>query len=63
MKTPAERVRARMRRNRPTVTLPVRPPDDVLEDLNEVAAATYVEDAETLVRHYIARGWRKISRS
>jgi hypothetical protein len=48
-----------MRRDRPTVTLPVPMPDDILEDLTEVAQERNVPDVPTLVRSYIADGLRK----
>jgi hypothetical protein len=50
-----------MRHDRPTVTLSVPMPDDVLKDLTEVARERSVPDVPTLVRSYIADGLRKDS--
>jgi hypothetical protein len=58
MKTPRERVIARLRKDRPIVTLPVQLREEIVEDLIEVAEANFVRDAETLARQYILEGLR-----
>jgi hypothetical protein len=59
VRTARERVLKRMRRNRPTVTLSLKLPTDLLEDLEEMAQERRIPDAETLARIYIGWGLRQ----
>lgn len=59
MKKMAERIKKRMRRDRPMVTISMRIPEDVIEDLKEVAPKLGLSGYQPLIRAYIGQGLRK----
>jgi hypothetical protein len=58
MKTMSERLRKRMRKDRPTVTISLRIPNDVIEDLQEIAPSLGFSNHLALARAYIGQGLR-----
>jgi len=58
MKT-AERLKKRLQRDRPMVTISMRIPEDVIEDLKRVAPALGFSGYQPLMRAYIGQGLRK----
>ncbi len=59
MKAVSERVKARLRRNRPMATISMRMPEDVIEDLKEIAPALGFSGYQPLMRAYIGQGLRR----
>ena len=59
MKTNAERIRQRLRRDRPMATISMRVPEDVIDDLKEVAPKLGFSGYQPLIRAYIGQGLRK----
>jgi hypothetical protein len=59
MKTAAERVRERMRKDRVIVTVGLRLPQDVIESLKEIAPSLGLSSADAVMRAYISQGLRK----
>jgi len=59
MRTMAERLKNRMRRDRPMTTISIRIPEDVIEDLKEVAPKLGFSGYQPLIRAYIGQGLRK----
>lgn len=59
MKTNAERIKQRLRRNRPMATISMRVPEDVIEDLKDVAPKLGFSGYQPLIRAYIGQGLRK----
>src|SRR5271165_688417 len=59
MKTMAERIKRRLRRDRPMTTISIRIPEDVIEDLKEVAPKLGFSGYQPLIRAYIGQGLRK----
>jgi hypothetical protein len=59
MKTNPERIRQRLRRERPMATISMRVPKDVIEDLKEVAPKLGFSGYQPLIRAYIGQGLRK----
>jgi hypothetical protein len=59
MKTMAERIKRRLRRDRPMTTISMRIPEDVIEDLKEVAPKLGFSGYQPLIRAYIGQGLRK----
>jgi hypothetical protein len=59
MKTNAERIRQRLRRDRPMATISMRMPEDVIDDLKEVAPKLGFSGYQPLIRAYIGQGLRK----
>lgn len=58
MKTIGERMALRLRKDRPTTTLSIRLPEDVVEDLTEIAPTLGFSGPLPLMRAYIGRGLR-----
>jgi hypothetical protein len=59
MKTPTERVMRRLTKNRQMTTISIRMPEDVIEDLKEIAPALGFSGYQPLIRAYIGQGLRK----
>jgi len=59
MKTMAERIKRRLRRDRPMTTISIRFPEDVIEDLKELAPKLGFSGYQPLIRAYIGQGLRK----
>jgi hypothetical protein len=59
MKTSKERLQNRLRRDRPMTTISIRIPEDVIEDLKEVAPRFGFSGYQPLIRAYIGQGLRK----
>ena len=53
-----ERVVKRLRRDRPMISVTLRMPEDVLEDLKRVAPALGHSGYQPLIRAYVGRGLR-----
>jgi len=58
MKTIEERLKSRLRRDRPMTTISIRIPEDVIEDLKEVAPHFGFSGYQPLIRAYIGQGLR-----
>ena len=58
MKRMSERLKTRLRKDRPWTTMSIRIPDDVVADLEEIAPMLGVSSSEALARSYIGRGLR-----
>ena len=56
MKT--ERLRRRLRKNRPMITISLRIPEDVVEDLKRVAPLRGFSGYQPLLRAYVGQGLR-----
>jgi len=59
MKTMRERIQKRLQRDRPMATISLRMPEDVIEDLKEIAPALGFSGYQPLMRSYIGQGLRK----
>lgn len=59
MKTLSEKLKRRMRKDRPRTTVTLRLPEDVVEDLTEMAPVLGFSTCESLIRVYISEGMRK----
>lgn len=59
MKTVTERIRQRLRKDRPMTTISIRMPEDVIEDLKEIAPSLGFSGYQPLMRAYIGEGLRK----
>ena len=59
MKTNPERIQQRLRRDRPMVTISMRVPEDVIDDLKDVAPKLGFSGYQPLIRAYIGQGLRK----
>jgi len=59
MKTVNERLRKRLAKNRQMATISMRVPEDVIEDLKEIAPALGFSGYQPLIRAYIGQGLRK----
>jgi hypothetical protein len=59
MKTNKQRLQTRLRRDRPMTTISIRIPEDVIEDLKEVAPRFGFSGYQPLIRAYIGQGLRK----
>jgi len=55
----ADRVWKRLRKDRPMTTISIRIPEDVIEDLKDIAPALGYSGYQPLMRAYIGRGLRK----
>ena len=55
----ADRVWRRLRSDRPMTTISIRIPEDVIEDLKDIAPALGYSGYQPLIRAYIGRGLRK----
>jgi hypothetical protein len=59
MKTNPERITQRLRADRPMATISMRIPEDVIEDLKEVAPKLGFSGYQPLMRAYVGQGLRK----
>jgi hypothetical protein len=59
MKTNAQRIKQRLRPDRPMTTISIRVPEDVIEDLKEIAPKLGFSGYQPLIRAYIGQGMRK----
>jgi len=59
MKTNPERIKQRLRHDRPMTTISIRVPEDVIEDLKDVAPKLGYSGYQPLIRAYIGQGLRK----
>jgi metal-responsive CopG/Arc/MetJ family transcriptional regulator len=59
MKTASERVRERLRRDRQMTVISIRIPEDVIEELKEIAPTLGFSGYQPLIRAYIGQGLRK----
>lgn len=59
MKTTEQRIAERLRQDRPMTTISIRIPDDVIEDLKEIAPQLGFSGYQPLIRAYIGQGLRK----
>jgi hypothetical protein len=59
MKTANEKFRQRLSKNRPMTTVSIRMPEDVIEDLKDLAPAFGFSGYQPLIRAYIGQGMRK----
>ena len=59
MKTVSERIRARMKIDRPSSSVSINIPDDVIADLQEIAPTLGFTNYVALMRAYIGEGLRK----
>jgi hypothetical protein len=54
-----ERLSARLKKDRPMTTISIRMPEDVIEDLKEIAPMLGFSGYQPLMRSYIGQGLRK----
>jgi hypothetical protein len=59
MKTLAEKIRGRMRPDRPMTTISIRIPEDLIADLKEMAPLLGFSGYQPLIRSYIGQGMRR----
>jgi hypothetical protein len=59
MKTMTEKIKQRMRRDRPMITISLRMPADAIEDLKEMAPLRGFSGYQPLIRAYISQGMRR----
>jgi len=59
MKTMTERIKLRMRKDRPMTSISIRIPEEVLDELKEIAPLLGVSGYQPLIRSYIGQGLRK----
>jgi hypothetical protein len=59
MKTTRERLKVRLQRDRPMTTISLRMPEDVIDDLKEIALSLGFAGYQPLMRSYIGQGLRK----
>ena len=59
MKTESERMPDRLRKDRPMTVISIRLPEDVIEDLKEIAPSLGFGGYQPLIRAYIGQGLRK----
>jgi hypothetical protein len=59
MKTAHERIERRLKKDRQMVVISIRIPEDVIEDLKEIAPALGFSGYQPLMRAYIGQGLRK----
>lgn len=59
MKTQSERMRQRLRKDRPMAVISLRIPEDVIEELREIAPMLGFSGYQPLIRAYIGQGLRK----
>lgn len=59
MKTASERIRQRLRKGRQMTAISLRLPEDVIEDLKEIAPSLGFSGYQPLIRAYIGQGLRK----
>jgi len=54
-----ERIQKRLRRDRPMTTISIRVPEDLIDDLKEMAPKLGHSGYQPLIRAYIGQGMRK----
>jgi hypothetical protein len=59
MKTATERLRKRLTKDRQMTSISIRMPEDVIDDLKEVAPALGFSGYQPLIRAYIGQGLRR----
>ena len=59
MKTASERMQERLRKDRPMTVISLRMPEDVVEELKEIAPSLGFGGYQPLIRAYIGQGLRK----
>ncbi|MGH9590395.1 MAG: hypothetical protein ACRD25_08365 [Terracidiphilus sp.] len=59
MKNHEERIRQRLRKDRPMTAISIRIPEDVIEDMKELAPKFGFSGYQSLIRAYIGQGLRK----
>jgi hypothetical protein len=59
MKLTTERITRRLKQDRQMTTISIRMPEDVIEDLKEIAPALGFSGYQPLIRAYIGQGLRK----
>jgi hypothetical protein len=59
MKTASERIQQRLNKNRPMTMISLRMPEDVIEELREIAPSLGFGGYQPLIRAYIGQGLRK----
>ncbi len=59
MKTMSERIRQRLKKDRPMTTISLRIPADIIEDLKELAPILGFSGYQPLLRTYIGQGLRR----
>jgi predicted DNA binding CopG/RHH family protein len=59
MKTQTQRLQQRLKKDRPMTVISLRIPDDVIEELKEIAPSLGFSGYQPLIRAYIGQGLRK----
>jgi hypothetical protein len=59
MKTASERIKARLKKDRQMTVISMRIPEDVIEDLKEIAPSLGFSGYQPLIRAYIGQGLRR----
>ena len=59
MKSMSERIRGRLRKDRPMTTISIRIPEDLIDDLKEMAPVLGFGGYQPLIRSYIGQGMRR----
>ncbi|MGA9070262.1 MAG: hypothetical protein WB424_08420 [Terracidiphilus sp.] len=59
MKTASEMIQLRMKADRPMTVISIRLPEDVIDDLKEIAPTLGFSGYQPLIRAYIGQGLRK----
>lgn len=59
MKAASERMQERLRKDRPMTVISLRMPEDVIEELKEIAPSLGFSGYQPLIRAYIGQGLRK----
>jgi hypothetical protein len=59
MKTVSERIHQRLKKDRPMTVISLRMPEDVIEELKEIAPSLGFGGYQPLIRAYIGQGLRK----
>jgi hypothetical protein len=55
----SERIKGRLKKDRQMTTISIRMPEDVIDDLKEIAPALGFSGYQPLIRAYIGQGLRK----
>jgi hypothetical protein len=59
MKTASERIQQRLKKDRQMAVISIRIPEDVIDDLKEIAPSLGFSGYQPLIRAYIGQGLRK----
>jgi hypothetical protein len=59
MKSMSEKLAVRLRKGRPMTTISIRIPEDLIEDLKEIAPLRGFSGYQPLIRSYIGEGMRR----